>query len=112
MYTWSDLAFDVKVVLSVIGVCVAYTWLMAEEEEEEEEDLGSHRPELGWGVIPRDTGTGSGHWWGEQPWENTIEEYERWERERYSREGHEWDVQNEEEDQTYILRMRHVFEGH
>ena len=122
MYSWSDFVFEVKVALGVIGICVAYNWLTAEEEEEEEEDMGSHRPWVGWGVPSRDTGsgsehfrsvymnTGSGHWWGEQPWDHTIEEYERWERERYSWEGHEWEEEQEEEE-TYILRMRHVFEG-
>jgi len=124
MYTWSDFVFEVKVALGVIGVCIAfnsYNWLMTlEEEEEEEEDLGSHRPWVGWGVPARDTGSGaehlravyglnsgSGHWWGEQHWENTLEEYERWERERYSWEGYEGEGSEEEEEscETYILSI-------
>ena len=112
MYTWDDFVFEVKVALGVIGVCIIFNWLTTEEGEEwEEEDLGSHRPGVGWGVIPRDTGTGSGtgsgHWWGEHHWENTREEYERWERERYSWEGYEEEGGEEEEESchTYTLTI-------
>ena len=79
MGTWDDFVFEVKVALGIIGVCVVYNWLTTDEEEEWEEDLGW--PGVGWGVIPRDTGTGSEHWWGEHHGEPEWEEWgeQEWE---------------------------------